>query len=281
MDNWYNGHRLIKIPGGATNAPGLAIRHRRSGMQVNATKVCSSCRRELPRESFRRVRPSNPQKSDIQASCNDCFNSQKLHAKVIAGTRFGMWVVTEDRSGHSRTVMCRCDCGNERLVFLSHLRRGNSLSCGCVNRSENPKRDNPAYAVWACMIQRCTNPKNSNYHKYGGRGITVCSRWRDSFDAFIQDVGDRPDGTSLDRIDNNGNYDPSNVRWATPIVQARNMRKNRLATIGEQTKTVTEWISILGIESAPCVWSRLRRGWSEVDALLTPIGVDRVERTPL
>lgn len=124
--------------------------------------------------------------------------------------------------------------------------------------------------TWSGMRQRCNYRNGPHYSDYGGRGIRVCARWA-SFEAFAEDMGPRPDGTSIDRIDNDGNYEPGNCQWATPHQQASNKRNNHHITAGGLTLTVAEWTRRLG-GSIACVFARLHRGWSEEDAVLTPIG---------
>ncbi len=119
------------------------------------------------------------------------------------------------------------------------------------------------------MIRRCTKTAHHNFEGYGGRGITVCERWRD-FVAFLEDMGERPDGLTLDRIDNNAGYSPENCRWATPKQQARNKRDKRLLTLNGETRSVTEWAEKLGVERDN-LWSRLHIGWTVEEALTRPI----------
>jgi len=129
----------------------------------------------------------------------------------------------------------------------------------------------PTYYVWATMKARCSNPNNDNYHRYGGRGISVCESWANSFEQFLADMGERPDGLSIDRIDVNGDYEPSNCRWATATEQMRNTSVNRLITHNGQTKTLVEWAEASGI-SVQTLHSRLGRwGWSFEDAISKPI----------
>lgn len=126
------------------------------------------------------------------------------------------------------------------------------------------------YKVWRGMQDRCGNPKNPNYHRYGERGIRVCERWTQSFAAFFEDMGEKPEGMSLDRIDNDGNYEPSNCRWATRAEQQRNRSTCHNITIGGETKSLTEWCEIYGKKSSTVIF-RLRRGVSPVEALTAPL----------
>ena len=144
------------------------------------------------------------------------------------------------------TWVCRCDCGEEVTVRVGAIRSGNSKSCGCLQketasaycrsspirkrRESDPasKIHHPLYATWQGMIRRCYLPSEPSYKRYGARGIAVCDRWRNDFWAFANDMGARPEGHSIDRIDNDGNYEPSNCRWATPVEQTRNRRCNVL-----------------------------------------------------
>lgn len=129
----------------------------------------------------------------------------------------------------------------------------------------------PEYKAWSAMRHRCLNHNNKSYHNYGGRGIAVCERWLDNFDAFIEDMGKRPSRRhQLDRIDNDGNYEPDNCRWATPSQQMNNVRYNDRITIEGQTKTAAQWCRHFGINRST-FGSRRERGWSDIDALTRPL----------
>lgn len=166
----------------------------------------------------------------------------------ITGKRFGKLVGVR-RVSYDRWIF-RCDCGNEKEASKSNVARGQTTSCGCYaieQSSTHRATKHPLYLTWKGMIQRCTAPGNPAYKNYGGRGIKVCEKWLNDPWAFFADVGERPPGTSLDRIDNNGHYEPGNVRWRTKREQAWNMRKNHLITYRGETKPVAEWAYGLGI----------------------------------
>lgn len=127
----------------------------------------------------------------------------------------------------------------------------------------------PTYTVWRTMRQRCNYPGHKSYNSYGGRGIKVCARW-DEFTNFLEDMGERPPGMTLGRIDNDGNYEPSNCRWETLIQQANNRRGNRLLCIDGVTHTLTEWSRMFGIPS-DTLTHRFKRGWDVMVALTTPV----------
>jgi hypothetical protein len=162
--------------------------------------------------------------------------------KSLAGKRFGRLTVV---SFHSRAQkaylwLCRCDCGNEHVVRTDHLNAGRIQSCGCFQAEHRrlgsithgdtiARKITPEYRSWCGLIERCTNPNNRKYPIYGGRGITVCDEWRNSYAAFLSDMGRKPHSKmSIDRIDVNGNYEPNNCRWATAYQQTHNRRCSRV-----------------------------------------------------
>lgn len=132
----------------------------------------------------------------------------------------------------------------------------------------------PIHRTWLGMISRCENPKNPAFPNYGGRGIKVCDRWK-TFSNFLDDVGSPPDGLSLDRIDNDAGYKPENCRWADRRTQARNLRGRRMLTANGQTKSLAEWSDETGI-SIRTLWQRLNKGWTDQEAVMTPIVRNRV-----
>jgi len=148
----------------------------------------------------------------------------------LTGNKYGRLVVLS-RSGknkHGQSLwLCRCDCGKEKVISSVSLKGGRSNSCGCLqkeSRIKHGKHKTPTYNSWDSMIQRCENPKTPKYTLYGGRGIKVCDSWHE-FKNFFEDMGERPSTEySLERVDNNGNYEPGNCKWATQIEQCRNRR---------------------------------------------------------
>lgn len=204
---------------------------------------------------------------------------------VEAGDRFGRLKVVHEAQqseGKHRKFSCLCDCGNVSIVLLHSLRSGETRSCGCwaresaVNRATKhgcciAGKQTPEYNIWTSMIARCERPKNIGYQHYGGRGITVCPRWRSSFEAFLEDMGEKSfHNASIDRIDSNGNYNPKNCRWASPKEQGRNRSNNRMLTFDDKTQCVSEWEEDAGFPRG-LFRSRLRLGWDIKKILTTPV----------
>src|ERR1700743_1747919 len=156
----------------------------------------------------------------------------------LAGQTFSYLTVIAQAPGPRFAWICKCRCGGSRIVSPCLLLSGAATSCGCHQR-KGPNKGHglsrlPEYRVWAEMIQRCTNPKSRVFRHYGGRGIRVCESWRTSFEAFYRDMGSRPtDKHSIDRINNDGNYEPSNCRWATQSQQLYNRRPRQRKVLRE------------------------------------------------
>lgn len=174
----------------------------------------------------------------------------------LAGKRFGKLTVLsrlESRRGMG-FWLCRCDCGNEREVQTGHLRQCHTQSCGCLHTEKAHRThglsNSPEYGVWAAMKRRCYNPRVPGWKWYGGKGIQVCERWRTSFASFLTDMGPRPAGMTLERLDGNGNYEPSNCAWRSRKEQANNTSGNYRFTAGSETKTLAEWSDATGIPAA-------------------------------
>lgn len=162
------------------------------------------------------------------------------------GQRFGHLVVLGAQwcpRKATTVALVRCDCGTEKAMLPENLRSGRSRSCGCMRvqwaRTHGLSRT-PEYAVWDQMRRRCARPTHPEYPNYGGRGIRVCNRWL-RFENFYADMGPKPVGASLDRIDNDGHYEPGNCRWTTAVVQANNTRRNRVIEYGGERLTVAQW----------------------------------------
>lgn len=176
------------------------------------------------------------------------------------GARIGRLIVLRRSTGPGRGVRwdCACDCGGDVTVSSTHLGSGHTSSCGCLHRERasvvnlkhghstypNGGRCTKEYNTWSLMKRRCFNELSVDYPGYGGRGVTVCAAWRDSFEVFLSDMGPAPSiKHSIDRVDVNGDYEPGNCRWATHRVQSRNKRTNVQLTSRGVTLTQVEWAS--------------------------------------
>lgn len=191
----------------------------------------------------------------------------------ITGHKYGKLLVI-GRSGMLNgrvSWLCRCDCGGDVVVTGNNLRTGNTIACGC-GRFGNTKAKThgltgtPEYRSWQAMFKRCDNPNSEAYHHYGGRGIGICERWKE-FTNFLADMGHRPSMQhSLDRKDNDGNYEPGNCRWATKEEQARNQRRNHILTMAGRSQCLAAWAKEFSIEPSK-LRQRIRRGLSIEQAL--------------
>lgn len=202
--------------------------------------------------------------------------------KNLTGEQFGRLTVIE-LTEKRRDIYwrCRCNCGVEKTVSSGNLVSGRTNSCGCLNRELLGNRAehgharlgiiSPTWWSWQSMRVRCLNKADRNYPEYGASGVTICAAWENDFAAFLKYMGERPDGTTLDRYPNkSGNYEPGNCRWATPKQQARNTRRNKLVTIDDETLSVAEWSEISGVKQMT-IGARLRAGWSPRIAVFTEV----------
>jgi hypothetical protein len=197
------------------------------------------------------------------------------NALNLTGQRFGRLIAISraitpvgTRKGPAMWT-ARCDCGKSITTRAISLKSGNTTSCGC-SRTKHGQARTGLYRLWSAMIARCERPTAKSYKDYGARGISVCPRWRGSFEAFAEDMGPRPSPShTLDRIDPNRGYEPGNVRWATWVQQGRNKRSNRLLTVDGVTMTLTEWSERTGI-GVTTIRERIRRGWSVSRAVTEP-----------
>lgn len=194
------------------------------------------------------------------------------------GHKFGRLTVLEYAytKGKRAFWKCQCECGTVAYINSGNLKSGNSKSCGCLHNEELQKRvtkhgatKTRLYNIWHKIIQRCCDPKDSAFKHYGGRGITICDEWRNSFEAFRDWalLNGYSDELTIDRIDNNGNYEPSNCRWATNEIQANNKRTNRMITYDGKTQTVKQWADELGLNYYTLHSRITKRNWSIERAL--------------
>lgn len=205
--------------------------------------------------------------------------------KDLTGKRFGrllcLEAVSRSITPNGTSVFkwrCQCDCGKECNVTGQNLRRGYTRSCGCLLRESvkygsitHGMRRTPTYKVWAGIIQRCTNPNEAHYKDYGGRGIGVCDRWLNSFENFLEDMGEKPPGLWIERTDNNKGYEPGNCRWATIKEQANNKRNNRKITAFGKTQTLAQWSDEIGIGASSISARIMVLGWTPERAVSAPL----------
>lgn len=200
----------------------------------------------------------------------------------VIGQKFARLTILSDASKAPRKVLCRCDCGSESVFQLSNVIYGLSKSCGCLARELSkvrkeklvegtPSNRHPLYQTWKSMKNRCCNPKDKAYKYYGGKGVSVCPRWLNSFAAFVSDMGPKPTKKhSLDRLTPSHNYGPETCRWATDVEQRRNRTSCIYIAIGGVTKTMTEWGRYYGLPEK-LAQTRIARGWDPVKAVSAPV----------
>lgn len=202
----------------------------------------------------------------------------------LTGQRFGKLTAVRIVAEHGRRRwFCECECGGSTVTTTNKLTSGHTQTCGCT-RSENMRASrlkhgksrtgSVEYEIWKGMKARCENANHSSWFRYGGLGVSVCQRWRESFEAFLSDMGPRPsERHSIDRYpDKDGNYEPGNVRWATDVEQARNRRNSIMLTLGDVTRTLPDWSDATGI-SQNVLYMRYRKNWTHERILTTPVKV--------
>lgn len=200
--------------------------------------------------------------------------------KDITGLTFGRLTILGyvGSNGNNSQWLCQCNCENKTYKVVPANQLKGNKSCGCISKeiSENSKKfgvNHPLYSIWLGIKQRCFNPKAKHYLRYGGRGITVCNKWVNSFESFVKDVGPRPTlEHSLDRYtDQNGNYEPGNTRWATKKEQSRNMSNNHLITHNNKTQCISAWAEELNMRPDVLQHRVYTLGWSWAKALDTSV----------
>lgn len=200
---------------------------------------------------------------------------RRTHLIDLVGHKFGRLTVLRRSDRREKTALwdCVCECGAQTTVRSNALRSGRILSCGCLRderisalNARHLDRSSAEYRAWCSMLRRCRNPNVRNFRSYGGRGISVCAQWL-TYESFLQDMGRKPTPDhSIDRIDVNGNYEPSNCRWATREQQGRNRRDNHLLTAFGGTMCLEDWSARTGLPRQT-IGTRLALGWSAERAL--------------
>lgn len=212
----------------------------------------------------------------VSCGCEKARKTSERKLEDLTGQRFGKLVVVSRAPTENKSTRwnCRCDCGNETVVLAENLKKGHTSSCGCYRREARPQlthgyRHTRAYGVYEKMKGRCYNKNNPSYHRYGGRGITVCDEWLNSPGAFVEWAyanGFREDAEygecTVDRIDNNGGYSPDNCRIVNEKVQANNRRSNRIIQHDGENKTLAEWADYFGMTRSKAHYHLIEKGRS-------------------
>jgi hypothetical protein len=218
-------------------------------------------------------------------SCGCLRNRSKRKYQRVKNTEVGNCIYLGDVVGNISYGHFKCKCGNEFSTLFSNVKSGNTKFCkhNCTHNTKKTRKthghskDNTTeYITWCSLRNRCNNPNNSSYNHYGGRGIKVCDRWLSSFENFLEDMGYKPTPQhSIEREDVNGDYEPSNCRWATAIEQANNTRRNLYITYRGKTQTSAQWCREFNIERSVFETRIKSLGWDVGKALTTPSGTDR------
>ena len=202
---------------------------------------------------------------------------KRIYKLDLSTLIFGRWTVKNRAFKNDSGVIywnCICSCGTEKAVKAGSLTSGKSISCGCAwddwlreKNTTHGMTKTRTFKSWDSMKQRCNNPNAPDFERYGGRGIKICDKWQHDFKAFFSDMGERPEATSLDRIDNSGDYTPSNCRWASSLEQQRNTRSSIRLTFKGETLPLIEWSRKTGL-NYQMLLNRRKAKWP-VEKLLT------------
>jgi len=228
----------------------------------------------------------DPYKRESRLCSADGFSNlnhtvDMIKASPPIGQKFHSWQVIseEPQRGYTRMMRCQCECGEVRVISLHSIKRGDSKSCGCrqeelyissMSKHGVDRRSRTTeYKSWLHMIERCENRNCKSFPNYGGRGITVCTRWRWSFHEFIRDMGPKPKGYTIERIDVDGDYFPENCKWASKKEQSRNRRNVHRVQVGEKILKIHEWSEISGVSSEKIYERIFTRGWEPIIAIFT------------
>lgn len=209
------------------------------------------------------------------------FMSIKYNYRLYVGKTYNRLTIISylGRYNKYKIFLCKCSCGNIRVVKAHSVINNKIKSCGCLQKEKQKlcntthgKYNTPIYNTWGHLLQRCHNQNNDRFYDYGGRGIFVCRRWRKSFENFYKDMGRRPTKEhSIDRIDNNYGYIPFNCRWATQKEQMNNVRTNHLISFNGETLTLIQWSRKTGINRTT-IYNRINKlGWTIEKSLTTPV----------
>lgn len=211
-------------------------------------------------------------------------NRKRNGGPVVGASRLVLESVIREKGKKSMAV-CLCACGNKKTTYLAHFNSGAVKSCGCLKKEtafllgrcnekhghSSPEKRSPEYRSWEAMKSRCNNKNDPSYALYGGRGICVDGGWDCDFTMFLADMGARPRGTSIDRIDVDGNYTKENCRWATPKTKQRNKTSNRIVEFDGRAVTLAELCETTGVPYQRLHERIVRRGWSVLDAVSKPL----------